>query len=97
MSSDLCYKSIQLTPQRLLAANDACFWTQKWIGENISDFFNSTIFHVVFHSVTINDASGSVAFKPTLIMNSRYFCLFASQISVWQCKMTGNVMKWGKK
>ena len=67
------------------------FLTRKMDRRKYFDFCDSAIFHVVFHSATINDASGVLLLNPTLIMKSYYLCPFTRKISV--CEMTGNVMK----
>ena len=69
------------------------FLTRKMDRRKYFDFCDSAIFHVVFHSATINDASGVLLLNPTLMLNSYYLCPFTIKISVWQCEMTGNVMK----
>ena len=96
MSSDLCYKNVQLIPQWLFAANDASLPAPKM--DQRKYFCDSTIFHVEFHTATINDTSGCVAFGPNTNHELRLFLSMHKQnirLAAWeggQCD--GEQRKW---
>ena len=66
---------------------------QKWIGENISDFCESTISMLYFTQQRSMIPMGVLLLNPILIMNSDHFCPYTSKISVLQHEMAENVME----
>ena len=91
MGSDLCYKNIQLIPQWLFAANDACFFLPENGLEKIFLIFVRMRFFML-HFMQ-QQSMMVLLLNSIIIMNSDYLCPYTSKISVWQCEMTGNVME----